>query len=312
MLVIEYHTYIWRVLPQLSCGDTCQIWMWCKGSKRHFGRIENFAYREINEQSYSNPHPRIMSALNPLGYGSPNQESLIETTTETHSMSYLEIHPTKTSTTSVEFLNSNDESKIKIAYDTTGANLWAKHLLNLKEITQPGVHKSLPLMQGKQVVKRARLGRVAPLAGLDQYTRAQIHYKLSQWPKWPKWYWRSRSMPSIFNTSWEYPSIPGCMFGANLVIVAQICDELSHGQAKFPRSLHQNGQNDLEGQCQWPPFSIPAESIPRHMFQFGANLVIPAQTCDELSCGQGKVYGRMDGRTDTGNDNIPSAWKAKG
>ena len=52
-------------------------------------------------------------------------------------------------------------------------------------------------------------------------------------------------------------SIPGCMFGANLVILAQICDELC-GQAKFPRILSQNGQNDLEGQGQWPPFSIPA------------------------------------------------------
>ena len=30
---------------------------------------------------------------------------------------------------------------------------------------------------------------------------------------------------------------------------------------------------------------------------FGANLVIPAQICDELSCRQDKVYGR----TDTGN-----------
>ena len=29
---------------------------------------------------------------------------------------------------------------------------------------------------------------------------------------------------------------------------------------------------------------------------FGANLVIPAQICDELSCGQGKVYGRTDGQ----------------
>ena len=49
---------------------------------------------------------------------------------------------------------------------------------------------------------------------------------------------------------------------------------------------------------------------------FGANLVIPGQTCDELSCGQDKVYGRTDGRmdrrTDVGNDNTPSAWRAKG
>ena len=40
------------------------------------------------------------------------------------------------------------------------------------------------------------------------------------------------------------------MFGANLVIVAQIYNELPHGQAEFPRILSQNGQNDLEGQGQ--------------------------------------------------------------
>ena len=40
------------------------------------------------------------------------------------------------------------------------------------------------------------------------------------------------------------------MFGANLVILAQTCDELSHRQAKFPRILSQNGPNDLEGQGQ--------------------------------------------------------------
>ena len=27
MLAIEYHIYIWQVSLQLSCGDTCQIWM---------------------------------------------------------------------------------------------------------------------------------------------------------------------------------------------------------------------------------------------------------------------------------------------
>ena len=101
-------------------------------------------------------------------------------------------------------------------------------------------------------------------------------------------------------------SIPGYMFAANLVILAQIYDELSRGQAKFPRILSQNGQNDLEGQGQWPPFSIPAESIPRCMFS--GNLVILDRICDELSCRQGKVYGR----TDAGNNNTPSAWKTKG
>ena len=45
---------------------------------------------------------------------------------------------------------------------------------------------------------------------------------------------------------------------------------------------------------------------------FGANLVIPAQICNELLCGQGKVYGQTDGRIDAGNDNTPSSWKVKG
>ena len=53
-------------------------------------------------------------------------------------------------------------------------------------------------------------------------------------------------------------SIPGCMFDANLVILAHYCDKLWRGQAGFPRILSQNGQNDLEGQSQWPLFSKPA------------------------------------------------------
>ena len=119
--------------------------------------------------------------------------------------------------------------------------------------------------------------------------------------------WSPFSMPA--------ESITGCMFGANLVILALICDELSRGQTEFPKIQSQNGQIELEGQGQWPLFSISVESIPRRMF--GVSLVTPARTCYELSCGQGKVYGRQtdggtDRRTDAGNDNTPSAWKAKG
>ena len=40
---------------------------------------------------------------------------------------------------------------------------------------------------------------------------------------------------------------------------------------------------------------MPAESNPGCIS--GVNLLIPAQICDELSCGQCKVYGRTDGRT---------------
>ena len=86
------------------------------------------------------------------------------------------------------------------------------------------------------------------------------------------------------------------MFGADLVILAQTYDELSRGQAEFPKILSQIGQNGLEGQGPWPLFSVPAEGIRRGMF--GANLVILDQICDELSYGQGKVCGPTYGRTD--------------
>ena len=52
------------------------------------------------------------------------------------------------------------------------------------------------------------------------------------------------------------------MLGANCVIPARICDELSHGQAEFPKIMSQNGQNDFEDQGQWSLFVfIPADSI---------------------------------------------------
>ena len=57
-LAIEYHVYIWQVSPQLSCGDSCQLWMWFWESNRYFCKIENFAYGEISERSFSNSHPR--------------------------------------------------------------------------------------------------------------------------------------------------------------------------------------------------------------------------------------------------------------
>ena len=82
--------------------------------------------------------------------------------------------------------------------------------------------------------------------------------------------------------------IPRCICGTNLVIIAQMHQKLLCGQTKFPRILSENAKITSEGQSQWSPFSIPAESIPRCMF--GANLVILAQVCDKLSCRQGKVY----------------------
>ena len=63
MLAIEYHVHIWQVSPQLSCGDIGQKWMWYQESNRYFGRIENSAYGEINERSFSNHHPRTASEV---------------------------------------------------------------------------------------------------------------------------------------------------------------------------------------------------------------------------------------------------------
>ena len=57
-LAVKYRVYIWQVSPQLSCGDTCQIWMWFEESNMYFCKIKHFAYGEINERSFSNPHPR--------------------------------------------------------------------------------------------------------------------------------------------------------------------------------------------------------------------------------------------------------------
>ena len=60
-LCIEYHVYIWQVSPQLSCGGTCQIYMWFKESKRYYCQIEHFASGETNERSFSNPLPRTIN-----------------------------------------------------------------------------------------------------------------------------------------------------------------------------------------------------------------------------------------------------------
>ena len=45
---------------------------------------------------------------------------------------------------------------------------------------------------------------------------------------------------------------------------------------------------------------------------FGANLVILAQICDKVSCGEGKVYGQTDRRTYASNNNTASDWKTIG
>ena len=70
-------------------------------------------------------------------------------------------------------------------------------------------------------------------AHVGMHLRTNQIFEISE-SKWPKRYWRSRSVTSISNTS--YKSIPWCMFGANLVIPAEICDKLSCDKVKKLRT----------------------------------------------------------------------------
>ena len=45
---------------KLNCDDTFQIWMWFKESNKYFCKVENSAYVEIIERSFSHIHPRLL------------------------------------------------------------------------------------------------------------------------------------------------------------------------------------------------------------------------------------------------------------
>ena len=51
ILPIEYHIHIWQVSPQLSRGESHQIWLWLKESDRYSCKITHFACGEINERA---------------------------------------------------------------------------------------------------------------------------------------------------------------------------------------------------------------------------------------------------------------------
>ena len=129
--------------------------------------------------------------------------------------------------------------------------------------------------------------------------------------KWPIWPWRSRSMTSIFNTSWEYPMM-------------HVWGKFGDSSPNLWRVIVRTSQISYNSKSKWPKWpwrwgsmtSIFNTNREHPMIHFGANLVILAQISDELTCRQGKVYGQTDGwtdgQTDAGNDNTPLAWKAKG
>ena len=121
-----------------------------------------------------------------------------------------------------------------------------------------------------------------------------------EWKWWPndlecQGQWPSLSIPA--------ERITRCIFGASLVILAQIHCKLSHRQIKFPTI--QNGQNDHEGQGQWPSVSIPTESIPGCMFR--ANCVILARICGELSRWKTKLP-RIQSQNDQSGLEVHSQW----
>ena len=56
-LPIEYHVHIWQLSPQLSCGDTWQIWMCFQRYKPYFCVNTLFHNGKFSERSFCNPAP---------------------------------------------------------------------------------------------------------------------------------------------------------------------------------------------------------------------------------------------------------------
>ena len=73
-LLIEYHFHIWQMSLQLSCRDTCPIWMWSNGCNMHICEIKNMPFREINEKSFSGPHPWLIWLKQFVDHIQGNQE----------------------------------------------------------------------------------------------------------------------------------------------------------------------------------------------------------------------------------------------
>ena len=51
------HIHIWHVPPQLSCGDTCQIWTWYSIANVSFGNSDKLGKQRNGGDWLSNPHP---------------------------------------------------------------------------------------------------------------------------------------------------------------------------------------------------------------------------------------------------------------
>ena len=49
--------HIWQVSPQLSCGDTCQIWTWYSIAHMYFDDVENWENNGTEEMGLVTPTP---------------------------------------------------------------------------------------------------------------------------------------------------------------------------------------------------------------------------------------------------------------
>ena len=128
----------------------------------------------------------------------------------------------------------------------------------------PQCHKPF-CSQCQHSFHKSTLGCVAALGQPRLVYRSNAKCRLLEfWLEVAKWPWRSRLMNPILNISGENTKMHIC---ANFIILPHIHYKLSYWEAKFSRILSQKGQNDLEGQGQWPPFPIPIESVPWCMFK---------------------------------------------
>ena len=53
----KHHIYIYQLSPQLSCGDTWQIWRWFKGYYVYFYKVKIYQTENYTKRSFSNPKP---------------------------------------------------------------------------------------------------------------------------------------------------------------------------------------------------------------------------------------------------------------
>ena len=91
--------------------------------------------------------------------------------------------------------------------------------------------------------------------------------------------------------------------------LVQIYDELSFWPAKFPRILSKMANMTLKVKVNDPYFEYqPRETHDAYLMQIWWFQFKSETSYLRIS----EVYGRTDRRTDAGNDNTPSAWKAKG